>query len=311
MKLTNLQKQELIQDYLTGMSWNALCEKYSTNLHTIHTILKSHNITKTRIKDSSWSQNKQNLFKEMYLSNCTYSEMYKALSCKGGTLTYWVHKLNLPMRGSGRNNNYTNKFTENTVESNYWLGYIFADGHISYNPNKRVGSISLTSEKKYVVEKFKHWYENKPAIYKRKYITLDGTEKYIYSALLCDTKIAKWFNENLNVENKKHHTLNPNINLNWDIIRGYFDGDGSSSKGEWQLKSCSKIWLERIQYFINQYNIPTLLKISYKDCWGLYAYKKSDALKIAKLMYKNNYYCHNYKYQNYEPYISNDVMKTE
>ena len=309
MRLTIEQKQNLIQDYLNGMTWNALCIKYSTNTNTIHKILNANNISKQRIEKLTWSKEKQKLFIEMYNNNCTYQEMYKALDCKGGTLTYWVHKLNLPMRGSGRNNNYPNRFLENTVESNYWLGYILADGHI--HVGKRAGYITLFSEKEYVVEKFKQWYYNLPKIYKRPYIIKSGEKKYIYKAVLHDSKIAKWFHLNLGVENKKHHTLNPNIDINWDIIRGFFDGDGSSSKGEWQLKSCSKIWLERIQHFISEYNIETLLRLSYLDCWGLYAYKKEEALKIAELMYSNPYYCHQYKYDNFEPYLSNKIVKTE
>lgn len=312
MRLTNEEKQSLIQDYLNGMTWDNLCTKYHTNTSTIHKIFNKNKVVRTRIQDNSWSEEKQQLFKDMYLNNCTYKEMHDTLNCKGGTLTYWVHKLNLPMRGSGRNNNYPNKFTENTPESNYWLGYIFADGHINYSSDKRRGSIALHSEKEYVVLKFKKWYNDIPSILKCKYTLKDGTIKYIYSAIIHDVNIAKWFNKELGIKNKKHHTLNPNCEINWDIIRGFFDGDGSSAKGEWQLKSCSKIWLERIKTYIDSFNIETTLKLSYLDCWGLFAYKKVESLKIANLMYSNKYYCHEYKYNNfYEPCISNNTVKTE
>lgn len=311
MKLTENQKQQLTQDYLNGVKWEDLCTKYSTNTNTIHKILNKNNISKSRIKDKSWSLEKQDLLTNMYKKNCTYKEMCSVLKCKESTLTYWVHKLKLPMRGSGKNNNYTNRFLENTPESNYWLGYIFADGNISFSKEKRRGSIRLSSEKEYVVTKFKEWYFNKPFISKSKYKLKDGTEKFIYHCILNDIKIAEWFHNDLGIDNKKHHTLNPKWEINWDIIRGFFDGDGSSAKREWQLKSCSKQWLERIQQFIKSYDIDTTLKISYLDCWGLFAHKKRDALRIAKLMYENPYYCHNYKYNNYEPYISNDIMQTE
>lgn len=312
MRLTDLEKENLVKDYLNGFTWDNLCSKYKTNTNTIHKILNKHNISRNRTQENSWSEEKQKLFIDMYNRNCTYQEMYNALDCKGGTLTYWVHKLNLPMRGSGRNNNYPNKFLEHTYESDYWLGYIFADGNINYVPEKRRGNISLSSEKEEVVLKFKEWYNNLPFITKWKYTLKDGTIKYMYSAILCDTNIAKWFNKELNIANKKHHTLNPNCGINWDIIRGFFDGDGSSAKGEWQLKSCSKMWLERIQNYINSFDIKTILRISYSDCWGLYAYKKSEVLKIAKLMYSNKYYCHEYKYNNlFEPCISNNTVKTE
>lgn len=311
MKLTDIQKQKLITDYKNGMTWDNLCLKYQTNTNTIHKILIKNNVTKTRVQDSSWSEEKIKLFKEMYLKNCTYQEMYNALNCKGGTLTYWVHKLNLPMRGSGRNNTYPNKFAERTVESDYWLGYIFADGHIGiYTKKGRKGSysVALSSEKKYVVDKFKEWYNNIPAVYTKHYTLKDGTVKNMYLAMMSSKNIAYWFRNELKIDNVKHHTLNPPIELNWDIIRGYFDGDGSSAKRSWQLKSCSKIWLERIQEFLKKYDIESTLKQSYLDCWGLYVYDKESLKKLVPLMYQNKYYCHEYKYLNLEPFISNNEV---
>lgn len=312
MRLTEEQKQNLAKDYLMGESWDNLCNKYNTNLHTIHKILNKYQVKRTRVEKLTWPIEKQNLLRQMYLSNCTYKEMYEALDCKGGTLTYWVHKLNLPLRGSGRNNNYPNRFLENTPESNYWLGYILADGHIDYRPDKRRGTLYLSSKEEYVILKFKEWYYGYPQIYKSSYKLKDGTIRYMHKALLHDTCLAKWFREELQIDNVKHHTLNPNIPITWDLIRGFFDGDGSSAKGEWQLKSCSKPWLERIQSFIKQEGVETVLKLSYLDCWGLFAYKKADALKIASLMYANKYYCHDYKYNNFfEPCIRDNTMKTE
>lgn len=311
MKLTEEQKQELIKDYLNGMKWDSLCAKYKTNTNTIHKIFKKNNIQNTRIQDSAWSIEKQNRLTKMYLANCTYQEMYDALNCKGGTLTYWVHKLGLPMRGSGRNSTYPNKFLENSVESNYWLGYIFADGHINAHKSKSgkyIYSVSIASEKKYVVDKFKQWYDNIPSIGTHQYTLKDGEVKTMYSARLCSKGIACWFRDYLKIGNVKHHTLNPPIELNWDIIRGYFDGDGSSAKNSWQLKSCSKVWLERIQEFLKEHGIDSILKISYLDCWGLFIYDKEEIRKIIPLMYENKYYCHEYKYQNFEPLISNNEV---
>lgn len=306
-----LDKESLIKDYQEGMTWDNLCKKYKCTLKPIHNILKNRGIQKIRIRDNSWSTEKQELLKKMYLSNCTYKEMYKALNCKGGTLTYWVHKLNLPMRGSGRNNNYPNKFLEGSVESNYWLGYIFADGHIDYDESRRRFCVEICSEKEYVVQEFKEWYNNLPKIYIESYTLKDGTIKFMYKASLHDKHLAAWFHNNIGISNVKHHNLNPKIELNWNIVRGFFDGDGSASKGNWTLKSCSQIWLERIQKFLKSYGIESTLKSSYLDCYGLSIYDRENVTKVASLMYSNNYFCHTYKYKLLEPYISNGIMKTE
>ena len=309
MKLNDLQKQELIEDYKSGMTWDGLCRKYDTDTSTIHKIFKKNNVQKTRIQDSAWSPEKKQLLADMYLANCTYQEMYDALDCKGGTLTYWVHKLNLPMRGSGRNNVYPNKFLEHTPESDYWLGYIFADGHIGvYQREKGVNNytVQLASKEKYVVEKFKEWYDNLPHIYQKDYTLKDGTVRQMYKADLSCKDLALWFRDELKIDNVKHHNLNPPVELNWDIIRGFFDGDGSSSKGEWQIKSCSKIWLERIQKFLESYGIESLLHPGYLDCWGLFIYNKENVRKIVPLMYEHKYYCHEYKYKNFESVLNEE-----
>lgn len=315
MQLNDLEKESLIQDYLNGVTWNNLCKKYNTDLYTIHKILKKANVTKNRIEKSSWSLEKQELFKNMYLSNATYNEMYEALNCKGGTLTYWVHKLNLPMRGSGRNNVYPNKFLEHTPESDYWLGYIFADGHIGvylHDKGQNHYIVELASEKKYVVDKYKEWYNNLPNIYERPYILQNGTVKTMYKAVMHCKDLALWFKEVLYIDNVKHHTLNPPININWDIIRGFFEGDGCSSKGEFTLYSCSVIWLERIKEFIESFDIKDLiLKPSYLDCYKLALYNKEELFKLVPLLYSNRYYCHEYKFKNLEPYLSNEIVQTE
>lgn len=311
MKLTEKQKQDLIEDYNSGVTWDELCKKYSTNLHTVHKILKRNNVSKNRVQNSSWSKEKQELLAKMYMSNCTYNEMYATLNCKGGTLTYWVHKLGLPMRGSGRNNVCPNKFKEHTPESDYWLGYILADGHIGVycrEGGKNAYTVQLASEKEYVVQKFKRWYNDIPHIYQRPYTLKDGTVKTMYKAELNSRDLALWFKEELNIDNTKHHTLNPPIEINWDIIRGYFDGDGCSSKGQFTLYSCSKAWLEKIGSFLKSYSIEYEIRKSYLDCLCLAVYKQREVKKLVPLLYEHNYYCHQYKYDNFEPLISNNKV---
>lgn len=300
-----LDDKAIINDYNNGLTWDQLCEKYNTNTGSLFKVFKRNNVQKTRVQDNSWSTEKQELLKIMYLRNDTYQDMYQALNCKGGTLTYWVKKLGLPMRGSGRNSTYPNKFLENTIESNYWLGYIFADGHIECS--KRKYAVQLTSKDQYVIDKFKEWYDNIPNISSRNYTLKDGTVKTMYTAHLNSKDITLWFKNELKIDSKKHHTLDPNIELNWDIIRGYFDGDGTSAKKNWSLSSCSKVWLKRIQDFLKENNIESKLTIGYKDCYKLSIWKKEELAKIIPLMYQNNYFCHEYKYKNVEHYMSNHI----
>ena len=121
------------------------------------------------------------------------------------------------------NNNYIknreNPFECMSSEARYWLGYIFADGHIVYNTVNRIYSVSLFSINEDIMIKFKNFIGEKARIYKRP----TGIIQVIYNS----KPVVEWFVNTLGVSNRKALTLNPNIDSDWDILHGYFDGDGS------------------------------------------------------------------------------------
>ncbi|MBQ3949660.1 MAG: hypothetical protein II661_04220 [Bacteroidales bacterium] len=290
----------LIADYKCGMSWEELQEKYHCSVTTVYDVLRRNDIDRKRRYERTWSVEKQELFKQMYISNCTYPEIRAKFGIASSHVTWWAHKLNLPMRGSGRNNQYENKFAIRNPENDYWLGYFFADGHLTYGNSKRRNySVVLYSEKQYVVDKFSDWFGNGVRIYTKSYTTKKGTVKTMYQAQIGSKDIAQWFFDELKVTSNKHHTLNPNIDLTWDIVRGYFDGDGCMSSERYlSFKSCSKEWLERIHDFLLSYGIESSIKLSYQDCYGLFVYTLENLEKMLKYMYANPYYCHEYKHTN-------------
>lgn len=295
----------MLADYKEGMTWTELQKKYNCSVTTVHDVLIRNNIDRNRFQEQTWSIEKRDEFKRMYLSNCTYPEIRAKFNICSSNVTWWAHKLKLPMRGSGRNNTYENKFAARTPESDYWLGYIFADGHISYNEQRRSYRVSLYTEKEYVIEKYKEWFGYGINVKSRQYITKDSTVHNMYCATIGSKHIAQWFSETLGISSKKHHNLNPNIDINWDIIRGYFDGDGSMTiKKGINIKSCSKTWLDRIQEYMESYGITCSVKLSYKDCYGLFVYNKNSLEKILFYMYANPYYCHEYKHEKLANHIA-------
>lgn len=296
-------EQELIRDYQDGMKWNDLCSKYGVSTYRIHKILHKNGIIPQR--DFSWSKERQELLRDMYLRNCTYSEMREALNSKDATINYWVKKLGLPMRGSGRNNVYDNPFLEQSPERDYWLGYLFADGHIGQN------HIELTSKEKSVVEAFNSFCGGICRVYKRPYTIKSGETRIMYRCYIQSVDLYRWFKDTYKVESKKHHTLNPDIEINWDILRGYFDGDGNAHrKGGWTITSCSKVWIDRCQSFLNNNGIRSTIN-TYKNCYKLSVWTTENLYKLVPLLYQNNTFHLQYKYDRLEPYMSNHIVKTE
>ena len=300
------QENEIINDYVNGMRWEDLYKKYECSNKPIYAVLNKHNISRRKITNTdTWSTEKLELLKTMYLANCTYPEMYKALNCKGGTLTYWVKKLQLPMRGSGRNNTFENPLLVESSERDYWLGYLFADGHIDHT------GITLTTSNLNVANAFNSFCGGICRIYTRKYfVKSKNVWNTMYWPKIISTTIGTWFLEKYKIDTKKHHTLNPNIELNWDIIKGFFDGDGNAHKnGGLCLTSSSYIWLERIQKFYEKYNIYSTLTPMGSECYKLCVWRKEELKKIVPLLYQNNTFCIDYKYKRLEPYISNDILQ--
>ena len=61
--MRKLDDKRIIEDYQNGMTWNQLCEKYNTNTGSLFKVFKRNNIVKTRVQDTSWNKEKQELFK--------------------------------------------------------------------------------------------------------------------------------------------------------------------------------------------------------------------------------------------------------
>lgn len=296
-------EQDIVKDYQEGMTWENLCKKYGVNTYKIHKVLYKNGIKPHR--DLGWSIERQNVLKDMYLRNCTYEEMRNALNSKDATINYWVKKLNLPMRGSGRNNVYKNPFLEDSPERDYWLGYLFADGHIGQN------RIELCTKELNVVKAFNNFCENICKVYNRLYTIKTGEVRTMYRVFIQSIDLYKWFRDTYNIDSVKHHNLNPNISLNWNILKGYFDGDGSAhKKGGWTITSSSIKWINRCKNFLEKHKIKCTIN-TYKECYKLNVWTKKDLCILVPLLYKDNTFYLQYKYDRLEPYMSNHILQTE
>ena len=152
--------------------------------------------------------------------------------------------------------NKENPFLALGPEEKYWLGYIFADGHIIYD--SRHYSVSLFSINREIMEKFKNFIGKKAHLYVRP----TGIIQVCYNS----KPTTEWFVNTMNIPIKKALVLNPNIEIDWDILHGYFDGDGSvradKSKGkfnryEMKFTTGSSAWKDRIVKFLDNHGIVT------------------------------------------------------
>lgn len=243
-------------------------------------------------------------FIQMYEKRIPNKEIGDYFGIKSNTVCYWAKKLGCKMRGSGKKNKYHNPFERQSPERDYWLGYLFADGHIQR------GVIDLYSVDVEVIEAYKNFVQGIGTITTENYTVNSGEIHTIYKYHIYSVDISEWFMNEFSISFTKHHNLDPSIDINWDIIKGYFDGDGSAHKVRgFTLNSSSKIWINRIWNFIKE-ELDIEAKINqYLECYKLCIWSKEDLTKFIPKLYQNNTFCLERKKIKFEPFISNDNRK--
>lgn len=201
------------------------------------------------------------------------------------------------MKNQGRIKNWDNPFISMSPEAKYWIGYIFADGHLVFND--RNYSISLFSKNEDIMHKFQNFIGKKARFYKRS----TGICQVTYNS----KPTTEWFMKTFNIPERKALVLNPSINIDWDILRGYFDGDGcirmSLIKGKYKryeakFTTGSKIWAERIQTFLEREGIDSKIKQK-KNAFDVIILNKANLQLFYKKLYCNNTSKLDYKYNQF------------
>jgi DNA-binding transcriptional regulator WhiA len=172
-------------------------------------------------------------------------------------------------------------FNVKEKESQYWLGYICADGNIQYSKKHRVYKVSLFSKDKEIIDKFMLFMGDRCHYYLRKQNGIH--EAYINSKQLCEYLIE------LNIGPNKGLILNPNVELTSDFLRGHFDGDGSIRKGRKECKiTCgSKVFVSRISKKLNELEIYYTIRTK-GNAQDICIERAKSCEKLLHFLYQNS-----------------------
>lgn len=172
-------------------------------------------------------------------------------------------------------------------ESNYWLGYLIADGCIWKN-KKAIGLFSIDYE---VLEKFKKFLNypvNINSELQKKYNSL------CYNIRFTDYDSLKYLINLGFTPNKSHDFELKNKELNWNILRGYFDGDGSfvvinknSGRGDIVFTSAGDLFFKQIQNFLLNFNINCKISQRKNTNFELRINRKIDVKLFFNYLYNN------------------------
>lgn len=178
----------------------------------------------------------------------------------------------------------------------YWLGFIYADGFVVYDKNRRnyeIG-IELNSIDINHLHKFNSVFDNEHKILTR-LKTNEMCRIRIYSKKMCEDLI------NLNVKpNKTYLSEYPTVNddLFYHLLRGFIDGDGSYST--YKIKTTKRI-IEYPRITIVNNNLEFLKYIKYRveldgikcgiykdgDCWKFSTYGEDSYYALVDKLFEN------------------------
>ena len=240
---------------------------------------------------------------ELYKKGVKNSDICKECHCSTNTISKIIDKHNIPRRQKIHNvNKDLSKFYDlSNPETQYWIGFICADGNINYNLNSKIYKISLFSKDKEVIDKYvKYFGEDVVCTHTRK-------QNGIYEAYINSKKLCEYFINKLNITPNKSLTLNPNIEYTSNFILGYFDGDGSirnssdkQTRYECNITSGSLPFLEKVKEKLDEQEIYSVY-YKHSDCnaYKIRIDRKIDSEKFYKWLYKDAVVCLSRKLKNF------------
>lgn len=183
-------------------------------------------------------------------------------------------------------------------EVQYWLGWLASDGCVTGN---RI-IISLQRQDRDVLEKFCLFLKNKISIFDGIYHKYKDFE---YSRVsFRDTNTVNFLNS-IGITSNKSKTLKINIPLNWDFVRGFFEGDGHfgihQNRPRIQFTCASKEFINQLKDFLSSNDIFSVItKIDRKNSsyYSLSINRKKDAILFMDNIYLTASIFMNRKYYN-------------
>tara|TARA_Y100000768_G_C23956283_1_gene672976 strand:+ start:600 stop:1799 length:1200 start_codon:yes stop_codon:yes gene_type:complete len=249
-KRDDLPKNKIVNDYLSGLTVVKLGKKYKCNAKTIRKILSDNSVKMINSSDRLTHKIEKinNIYKDIIQRKITIGQKAKELKVSKYILKQRLLDEGKILRSKAEEQkiynlsrypdfNY-NFFKKRNKFSNYWAGFIAADGSIRGTLGKKLQlQIQLSSLDLTHLENLKNLLNhgsisvvdrsNYSPIYAGKVIRSKNAAVFsLSSTALCEDLV------DIGITPKKTHTLEINQKLLFskDFWRGMIDGDGSISK---------------------------------------------------------------------------------
>jgi hypothetical protein len=190
---------------------------------------------------------------ELYKIHRTFKKVAELVKMDHRTVARIIKDNNINYKGRGFA---SQKVLDNPFENasfedkSYWIGFIAGDGYLSQNKF----AISIVSIDREIIDNFKTFVGEGISESWR----LDNSG-YVYTARFSHKDAHNYLTKR-GVTSKKSLTLKFNVKLNWSIVRGLFDADGSFSQNRFKITSGSKFVVKQLEEFFNSEGFNTVVK---------------------------------------------------
>ena len=267
-----------------------------------------------------FTQEEKEIIDKMYKDGDRLDDIRSFLHCKEDTLRTYLRNNGYERRkrnvvkgceklGASRKHHFNENYFDiiDTEDKAYWLGFLYADGNVSYGKDKNGERKGCTVELSLAEKDKDHLYKFMKCIdadnqypLEKRIISLSNKKYIAYRLCLNSVKLGNDLEKHGCVPNKSLILKRPNIEegLIRHFIRGYFDGDGCitiKSTGYSVVSFCcnSKVFLENLKLYLESKNIicrnvvcerNSLRK---KPIYILYLSKRENQLKFQNFIYSD------------------------
>lgn len=301
-----MEKELLIKNlYENGLPMKQIQKECSCGDATIRKVIAKYNLPPRQSSKNRKEPLDEDKICELYKKGVTNIKIAKECKCSTNTISKVLDRHGIPKRSEqfNKKSKHFEKFYDLTSpETQYWIGYICADGSIQYDPKLHNYAVRLYSKDKEIIDKFSDYFgKDVVSIY-------DKAASGVIMAYISSKELCEYFINTLNIVPNKALVLNPNVEYTKNFILGYFDGDGcirnTSSDGqtryECNITSGSKIFLEKIKAILDSNNIYSIL-YEHTDCnaYKIRIDRKEDSRKFYKWLYSEAVTCLSRKLNNF------------
>lgn len=297
----NEEKKLLIKSlYESGETILSIKEKAKCSNDSINKVIIEFNLAKRGRNRKTEKLDEQKVC-ELYKNGTKVHDIITLCRCSTNTISKVLDKYNIPKRAKPRKvNKDLSKFKDlDNLETQYWLGYICADGNIEYNKDSGIYKVSLFSKDKEIIDKYSEYFGE--------CVNITQRPSGLYEAYICSKELCQYFINMLNIVPNKSLILNPNINYTSNFILGYFDGDGcirnsneKQTRYECNITCGSKVFIDNIYKILQENGIYCII-YKHSDCnaYKIRIDRKLDSEKFYHFLYKNAVTCLSRKLNNF------------